>query len=274
MEVATSRFGNTSHLYVADYPDLEPQPPAPSVTKVIGIKDKPALVGWKGKTTAERAIEYLDMLADHMDAHDFVDDRCPLCAVNGRTKQERARKWLAQSPTRKMELGTLVHELADKVNKGEPFESIQQDAVPFLKTYLRDFLLTYKPEDMLSEFKVYSHEHHYGGTADLLCRIQGEWWLLDIKTGEGLYPEHALQLAALANAEFIGWPGEMRRKRLPDIKHFGIVHVRPEQARLREVPVTDADWRGFLFARGLFNWSQEREGVIGAALSGKGTVAA
>ena len=51
---------------------------------------------------------------------------------------------------------------------------------------------------------VCSLRHEYGGTAHAFVEIDGETWLIDYKTGAGVYPDTTLQLAGLARAEFIG----------------------------------------------------------------------
>lgn len=50
------------------------------------------------------------------------------------------------------------------------------------------------------EFPVISHEYRYGGLVDIIARKNGSKWMLDIKTGNNLYPEHIVQLAAYNHA--------------------------------------------------------------------------
>lgn len=63
-----------------------------------------------------------------------------------------------------------------------------------------DFWTTHKPTLISSEEFVYSDEDKYAGTADLLVEIEGEVWLLDIKTSNALHKSYDLQLAAYAKA--------------------------------------------------------------------------
>ena len=44
-------------------------------------------------------------------------------------------------------------------------------------------------EPIASERLVFSHEHGYAGTADLIGTLNGRLALLDIKTGRGVYPD-------------------------------------------------------------------------------------
>jgi hypothetical protein len=63
-----------------------------------------------------------------------------------------------------------------------------------------DFWNTHKPELIAAEYHLFSDKYEYAGTADLVCRINDELWLLDIKTSNSLHTSHDLQLAAYAHA--------------------------------------------------------------------------
>jgi hypothetical protein len=47
-----------------------------------------------------------------------------------------------------------------------------------------------------NELPLVSEQYGYGGTIDCYCKIEGELWLLDFKTGKAIYPEMLTQLAA------------------------------------------------------------------------------
>lgn len=59
-----------------------------------------------------------------------------------------------------------------------------------------DFWNTYKPRLIASEYHVFSHEHKYAGTIDLVLEINGEIWVVDIKTSNNLHTTYELQTAA------------------------------------------------------------------------------
>lgn len=95
------------------------------------------------------------------------------------------------------------------------------------------------------------------------------------KTGAGVFPDTALQLAGLARAQFIGYPGDPTQYPVPAATRFGVVHIRPEGARLLPVVVDRATVAAFLDARRLFAWDQgPAQTVIGAALSRPATTVA
>ena len=66
---------------------------------------------------------------------------------------------------------------------------------------LAKFITTYKPEFDATEVRVLSVEHAYAGTFDLLARIEGRSYLIDLKTSRWIYPaSHFPQLEAYEGA--------------------------------------------------------------------------
>ena len=103
--------------------------------------------------------------------------------------------------------GTQVHEAAEalvlgkEVNWMDDYGSAKYSQLVWemiLKFY--DFWTTHKPELISAEEFVFSDEFKYAGTADLLVKMDGETWLLDIKTSNNLHRSYNLQLAAYAKA--------------------------------------------------------------------------
>jgi hypothetical protein len=81
-----------------------------------------------------------------------------------------------------------------------------------------DFWETFCPEIIAAEVVMISVSLRLGGTIDIICRINGETWLIDTKTGHGVYPSHELQIAAYAT---------MWNEQNPDyfIQRTGILHL-------------------------------------------------
>jgi len=226
-------------------------PPYPSVTTILGVKNKPALVGWAKRETAACAVRNISMLSR--------------MAETGGT--QAAIEWLKRIPDYQRdvsaELGSRVHAVAEALARGE-FVSIGDDVRSFVAAYRRDFLEAFAPRFLAIEAMVCSERYEYGGTADAFVEIDGEIWLLDYKTGAGVYPDSALQLAGLARAQFMGFPGDPTPYPVPAATRFGILHIRPEGARLLPVVVDRATVAAFLDARRLFGWDQgPAQNVIG-----------
>jgi hypothetical protein len=172
---------------------------------------------------------------------------------------QAAVDWLKKIPDFRRDaaadLGTAVHAAAEAIGRGEAVVA-GDDVRPFIDAYRRDFLEPFEPRFVALEAMVCSPRYEYGGTADAFAEIDGDIWLLDYKTGAGVYPDTALQLAGLARAQFIGALGDPTEYPLPAATRFGVVHVRPEGARLLPVVVDRATVAAFLDARRLFEWDQ------------------
>lgn len=103
--------------------------------------------------------------------------------------------------------GTQVHEAAESLVLGEQVSWFTVDGrakysqiVWEMIMRFYDFWSTHKPELISSEDFVYSDEYQYAGTADLVVKMDGETWLLDIKTSKHVHKSYSRQLAAYAKA--------------------------------------------------------------------------
>ncbi len=215
--------------------------PLPSVTKIIGTIDKSGpLVGWAKRVTAEAALAHRDELAGWV--KDFGLDG----AVSMLTKAATAKRESAA------DMGTRVHALADSLARG--LETVvTEEERPFVEAYMA-YLREKEPRFLYSEDMVCSLKHGYAGTFDAIVVIGGETWMIDNKTAKGTYPETALQLAAYANADFIGRPNLRTQGRIPRIDRYGVLHLRPEGYRLVEYKVTPDTFDAFLDALRLTAW--------------------
>lgn len=99
------------------------------------------------------------------------------------------------------DLGTAVH---DAAAQGVPLEDADEAIRPRLAQFY-DWLRVSGAEPLAREFQLFNLTVGYAGSADLLCRMRdGSIYLVDLKTGKGVYGEHALQLIAYLMAEFAG----------------------------------------------------------------------
>ncbi len=98
------------------------------------------------------------------------------------------------------EIGTLTHTLIKDYLKGvntdlAQFSSANIDKANKAFSAFRDFEGKHHLETMLCEEPLVS-ELGYGGTCDWYGKMDGELALLDFKTGNRLFPEMRLQVAA------------------------------------------------------------------------------
>lgn len=103
--------------------------------------------------------------------------------------------------------GTLVHDAAEKLMLGQEVIWLKDDgtvtySLDVWRMILKfaDFWGQVKPELVATEYHLFSDDHKFAGTADIIVKIDGKLWLLDIKTSNSVHTSHYLQLAAYAKA--------------------------------------------------------------------------
>jgi hypothetical protein len=121
--------------------------------------------------------------------------------------------------------GTQVHNAVEAFLNGEELVWIDDNGnakynLDVWKMILRfaDFWNTHKPELVTTEYHLFSDVHEYAGTADLIVRLFGNLWLLDLKTSNSLHTSYDLQLAAYATA----W----NETHTEQVTHTGILWVK------------------------------------------------
>ena len=98
----------------------------------------------------------------------------------------------------------------------------------------------------------------YAGTFDAIATLPGVGVvLLDVKTGNRVYPEVCLQLAAFAAAEFIGDPDGVTEQPLPEVHAGAVLHLQPGGYRLLPVPIGGAVLEAFLAALAVFRFTTD-----------------
>lgn len=121
--------------------------------------------------------------------------------------------------------GTQVHNAVEYFLNGNELNWLDADgnarfSLEVWKMILKfaDFWNTHKPKLIATEYHLFSDKHEYAGTADLVVEMDGEIWLLDVKTSNSLHTSYNLQLAAYANA----W----NETHDTQIKHTGILWLK------------------------------------------------
>jgi hypothetical protein len=104
---------------------------------------------------------------------------------------------------RAMDSGSRVHDAIDILNKGNSV--FWDEKVYSLEEWMgimryEDFYREHDVEVIASEINVYSHKMMYAGTADVVCRIKDESWLIDCKFGNAVYDSYFLQVIAYKDA--------------------------------------------------------------------------
>ena len=196
--------------------------PVPSVTtNLSGGFPSPALITWAARETAAAAVDRWDELA--------------ALPLSGRLRELEHAAWNRRDAAALR--GTEIHDLGERLVAGEAVEIPEAHVGP-VNAYAR-FLDRFDVQPTLVERPVANVSHWWAGTFDLRARLRdGVDWLLDLKTGKGVYESHALQLAAYAHAEiYLDVDGEVRPWSPPE--RCGVVHLTPDSAEL--VPVDARD---------------------------------
>lgn len=250
---ATGRNGHRVYAW--------PPPPAqgiqvPSVTAVISGGIPKAWLGpWAAKQAAVHAAANRERLAGLPEA----------AAV----AEIKAAPWANRA--RAATLGDAVHaQINARLTRATVLPSLPEGIrATHIRHYLNAFTAfdrDFQPRWLASEQTVFNLTHGYAGTLDVLCDLDGLTTLLDIKTGRNVHPEVALQLAAYANAEFIGTP-DGRQHPLPKVEAAAVLHLRPEGYVLRAVRCDAEVFAVFLAALTINSWATDLSaGVLGRPL--------
>jgi hypothetical protein len=162
---------------------------------------------------------------------------------------------LKGSPWRKSgraaERGTDIHAyLESRINGLEP-EPLSGEALVF-KSAADAWFDYYAPEAIETELTVFGPD--YAGTGDLWCNVGDEVWLLDFKTSKAIYPEAALQLAALWAATLTA-DGEPAPN-TPDAQAW-VVRIGADKFEMKQVRDLHANYAAFRSALSLWHWQHE-----------------
>lgn len=207
---------------------------------------------WAAETTADYAIDHWDELS--------------LMLPTARQKlMYGARTRLLSAASIK---GTKVHALASRLVVDEAV-----DMPPGLEGYVHayiDFLDDFDVRAILTEAVVVSHKNRYCGTLDLIAELTTddgtETWLLDIKTGNGIYGETALQLAGYRYAD--AWVDDDGTETdMPVVDRTGVVHLSDGGYELLPLIAGERQHRQFLYAAEIVEFLSEDRDLIGEPIS-------
>lgn len=236
----------------------------PSVTTVLKQAAKPALVQWAVDQTAAYAVANIDSLLSRSELQGwgflrFFHKRNPLPLEEG----VDIRNYHIGVLDDAAELGNSTHAYIEaEVDPKFPYPDTSKEAENFwqMVAVWDIFRGAHTIEPVHTELTVWNKTLGYAGTLDGLWLIDGELWLLDIKTSRGLWAEHDMQLAALLNAEFMlieqpdgTWTEEPFEFPFDKV---GKLHIRPDDVEnngtpkpayceLVEAEDLDLHWEGF-----------------------------
>jgi len=146
-----------------------------SVTTVLQVIAKPALMYWAAKTAAKAALK------------------------DPSISEEEASKSIYGAKKKAGIRGSDVHKFVETYKKGGKV-TIRKELKPYADAFV-SFLGQTDPKIKENEKEIYSDKYKYAGTLDIIMEDkQGKVWIVDIKTTSGVYPESGLQLVAYKQA--------------------------------------------------------------------------
>lgn len=233
---------------------------------------KPALVGWAARTIAE-------YVADRIE---YDDERGWSAAPLVRDLEKKARtghkRWRQGSRIDIVEQlkgvhwderdaganrGTEVHKLAERITRGEELD-VPDVLVGHVDSYIQ-FLDDWQPTDLLLERTIINRRWRYMGTFDIVCKIAGRWWLIDIKTNRsGVFADMALQQAMYRYAEtYLDEDGA--EQPMPPIEQCAVLWVRADGYDLIPVLADESIFRIGLYAQQMGRFLN-RDDIVGQSL--------
>jgi len=267
-----------------------------SVTTIIGVLEKRALLYWSAEQAAREAVRIAGSLPQRIEEDG----------------EETVVKWLRDARFRQPKdrlsstaLGTVFHSLAETyaltgdrpgieaiahavtqegIHDG-PAVNRETDVLAAMLDRFDEWLQRFQPSYRATEVTVYSPTYGYAGTCDGFLTIDGTPLIVDYKSSrepydskgrpKTPYPESALQLAAYRHAEFAAvwrprrtekWyrryyllgPAERQMAApVPDVDGGLVIHVTPEACEAFPVRCDETVWTAFAYLIEAFRWVQE-----------------
>lgn len=158
--------------------------------------------------------------------------------------------------------GNEVHALADPIMHGQEIE-VPDRLMPYVAGYV-EFLEKWNPQPIFTEAPVANRTHWYAGTADSLVVMDGQTFLLDWKTSNGIYGDTCMQAAAYARAEFYVVNGF--EVPMPKVDRIAVVHITPTGTHLYDLGDIDTAFEEFLHAAHTTKTADRRKKLIGTPM--------
>jgi hypothetical protein len=240
-----------------------------SVTSILGVIAKPALINWAANQERKYVSEAAADLNDDCPEHGPRMSRLAfLASLDSRLGKAKAHQKALEKAG---DIGSQTHNLIEwnlrrelGQEAGEQPAISQAAALAF--TQYEEWRSTADMQPKLIEQVVWSHEHEYAGTLDLFAlarcdrsEAEGETVqaVLDWKTGKAIYPEAAIQISTYIRA----------------LVEMGHAHD-PIWGLVVRLPKTEADpgfevrwvspaeqgehFQAFLAAKKLWDWQQRQ----------------
>jgi hypothetical protein len=230
----------------------------PSVTTILSILNKPALLNWAAKVEREMVMSVSADLYQDVAETPRMSKMAWSTTLQTRLGKEKAAKKLMDKAS---DIGSQAHSLiewnlkASLMYEAGPSPHVTDKATWAFMAW-EDWKKSVDLKPVFVEQTVFSETHGYAGTMDLLAYVNDVLTVLDWKTGKAVYPEALVQNAAYRHALREMNHGDAVQGlivRLPKIEtdpEFQVVKVEQPESELLSV---------FLNAKKLWEWSQKND---------------
>lgn len=211
----------------------------PGVTTVIKVVDGQGLIQWSVDQTAAYAVANVEQLLNRTQEQGwgflrFFHKREPDLNDPLRSAHNGVLNDLAQ-------LGTNMHNWIEVDLTGNDFypEVDSQEMVEMIDKW-DDWKAEHKIDVVYTEVTLWHKDLGYAGTFDLLAWIDGDLWLIDVKTSRRVGKSHKMQLAALREATEMfaqNEDGLWERVDFPKPTRYGFIQVRPDDTDYHGYPI-------------------------------------
>ncbi|MBP2341046.1 hypothetical protein JOF41_007300 [Saccharothrix coeruleofusca] len=232
------------------------------VTTALNALPKP-LTNWAARTVATHVVDHWDEVAANLASGGRQPTINFLTALPDQTRDSAGDR------------GTHVHDIVFELAQDKPVD-VPNDVLPYVRGALA-YLDDWQPETVLAETVVASYTHMYCGTLDSIQDVPGLGRVLvDWKTSNGIYGNHALQLPAYRYAE-VYLDADGNEHPMIEVEDTFILHIKPDDYDL--IPITAGREQFEDFVRILETYrrvvqSDRAKKLIGQPLAKPGEVAA
>lgn len=184
-----------------------------SVTTILKVIDKPALVNWAANLERDSCVEAARLVFERLAGRKVSATTFEAALLTELTTVKQHHRELEKAGA----IGTLVHNRIEWELRAQLGQKLKEVRLPEQHVDQKSGEISEHPahiayreyqkwrdearlKPIAIEQRVFSRKYKYAGTLDVYCEAYGALTLLDWKTGKGIYDEAGLQNAAYRHA--------------------------------------------------------------------------
>jgi len=234
----------------------------PSVTTILGVIGKPALIAWAASMERAMCLDVSATLYEHLHGTPKMSRMAWMSTLETRLGKQRAHQ---RELEKAGNIGSQIHALIEWWLLAHMLEKVGPcpeacDKAMWAYTRWQAWAKEVNLKPIYVEQAVWSRAYGYAGTMDLLAEVNGVETVLDWKSGKAVYPEAHLQNAAYRQAVREmghGNPQAGLIVRVPKVEtdpEFEVVEAWPEDECLDV----------FLKTKSVWEWTQKKDSYLAA----------